>query len=441
MSNSDGSNEIASAGSRKFSRREFLKMAGTAGAALALGRRVADQTSDIWQPKVVELGIDSLENPAVMESILGNSAGFLETLALHDHRVEGAPKIEENPSYKPMAEIIGEVLDLRRSEGKPITYQRIDGYESLPYYQDKLRKVAGNPTNRDKSPDGSDSRYYILGYNPNILVNLMQGGGLLPKNVSEFQQISANNFGYFLDLVVNGSGFLDRTIEILGEEARINWRLEQFTTKGMDYLQTHQNEINQIVKTYLQDIKQHVEKFVIQTGAPISAGEIFSYCMERNGGSINKSLMDTMIFLKDMARSDVSLNAFTELTDYQENLKKNEDWFKANIKDEYGKIGNYSKLPHETYPYHGLLSVKPRVANLKVDKDLHLLNQIGKPYHAWNIVVLLSAVPSTITQIGIAQEQYTYFKEHGPAKIASDFRVALELRKLDSLFMMYPQQV
>lgn len=430
---------------KKFSRRDFLKLAGLGMGALSLSiikdaidvtkrlstlKSLIGATADLWQPAVVDLGIDSLENPAVIESVLGNSAGSLEALVLRDHRAEGAPKIETNPSYKPMTKIIGEVLDKRRSEGKPVTYQRINGYEGLPYYQNKLRKEAGDPANREIHPGGSDSRYYILGYNPNIIFNLMMASNFLPDRAHDVWMMSGAVFEYSLDLIENGTGFLDRTIEILDEEARINnWSLKN------DYWQTHQNEINQIVKTYLQDIKQHVEKLVIQTGAPISAGEIFSYCMDRNGESINKSLMDTTIFLKYMARNDTTLLTFNGIRDDPEKARANEDWFKANIKDEYGKVGNYSKLPHETYPYHGLLSAKPGAADLEVDKDLHLLNQIGKPYHAWNIATLLTALPPAMAQIGVAWEQYTYFKEHGPAKTASDFRVALELNKLDSLFI------
>lgn len=418
---------------KKLSRRDFLKLAGRAGAVLAL-KPLLDATADIWQPKVVELGIDALENPAVLESVLGNSAGSLEALALSDHRAEGAPNIEMNPSYRSMIQIIGDVLDQRRSEGKPITYQRIDGYESLPYYQDKLRKIAGNPENRE-TPQGESNDGDILGYNPNLLFKFAYGRDSLPENIYEFWQMSAKSFDYSLDLIVNGSGFLDRTIEALGEEARINWSLEKYTAKGMDYWRTHGIEINQIVKTYLQDIKQHVERLVTQTRTPISAGEIFSYCMGRDGGYINKSLMDTMIFLKDVARSDISLNSFGIITDRPENMKENEKWFQVNIKDEYGRVGNYSQLPHQTYPYHGLLSVKPGVADLEVDKDLHLLNQIGR-YHAWNIAALLYAFPPAIAQIGVMWEQYEFFKEHGPVKIASDCRVSLELPKLDALFMV-----
>ena len=98
---------------KKISRRDFLKLAGVSGAALAL-KPILDATADTWQPKVVDLGISALENAAVIESALLDSASSLETLALQDHRAEGAPQIEANPSYKSMTEIIGEVLDKRR---------------------------------------------------------------------------------------------------------------------------------------------------------------------------------------------------------------------------------------------------------------------------------------------------------------------------------------
>lgn len=414
---------------KKISRRKFLELAGIGGAALVL-KPLLDATADIWQPKVVELGIDALENPAVLESVLGNSAVSLEALALSDYRVEGAPKIEINSSYKPMVEIIGEVLDKRRSEGKPITYQRVTGYESLPYYLDKLQKVASDPANRKISQGGSNNGY-VLGYNPNILFKLMYGTDFLPERVHEIWQMSGSFLNSSLDLIVKGSGFLDQTIKSLGEGSES--LLDEYSQRT-NYWQEHQGEIDQIARTCLQNTRQHVETIVIQTGTPISAGEIFSYRMDTNNGSVNKSIMDTTIFLKYMARNDITLLTLNGIRDNPEKARANEDWFKENIKDEYGKVGNYSQLPHQTYPYHGLLSVKPGVADLEVDKDLHLLNQIGR-YHPWNIATLLTALPPAIAQIGVMWEQYTHFIEHGPAKTASDFRGSLELGKLDSLFM------
>lgn len=187
---------------------------------MALSRLPGAPLADIWQPKVVELGIDALENSAVMESVLNNSASSLETLALHDRRADGAPKIEINPSYRPMAKIIGEALDKRRHQGKPITYQRIAGYEGLSYYLDKLRKVVSDPASRKTYQDESNNGF-VLGYNPNVLFKLMYGTNFLPKSVSEIWQMSGNFLNSSLDLIVKGSGFLDQTIKSLGTDSEI----------------------------------------------------------------------------------------------------------------------------------------------------------------------------------------------------------------------------
>ena len=429
---------------QKLSRREFLKLAGVAGTALAF-KPVIDATADIWQPKVVDLGIEVLKNPAAVESILGSSASSLETLALRDRRAEGAPEITTNPSYRSMTEIIGEVLDRRHSEGKPVSYQRVAGYEDLPYYLDKLQKVAHDPANRDRVLTESgevSASSYVLGYIPGAFENTtIYSENFFPEDVKSVFEMSHGNPQFSFELIQNESGFLDRTIETLGEKSLILLELNkrdilEYLEQAYVYWHTHGNEIDKIIRTYLQDIKQHIEKLVTQTEAPVSAGEIFSYCLSRNNGSITKSLMDTTLFLKYMARSDTTMDTFFEVKTQPEKARVNEDWFKRNIKDEYGKVGSYSELPHETYPYGGLLSAKPEVADLEVDKDLHLLNQIGKPYHAWNLVVNLTAVPPTIAQIGVAWRQLETFKSQGPIKTAADFRAALELNKLDSLFMM-----
>lgn len=399
---------------KKFTRREALKIFTITLVAAAGLKRFSDATADIWQPKIVEIGIDSLENPAVIESVLASSASSLEVLALRDRRAEGAPEIEMNPSYKSMAQIIGEVLNQRRTDGKPITYQRVPDYEELPYYLDKVREAAHNPKNRDRSPIKTGqipANLYFLGYMPGTLTHVMYQKGFFPERVQRIWDMSSTSFFSLRSLAGIESGFLDQIIKKLD----VNW-------------QTHQNEeVDKVVKTYLLEIKQHVEKLVDQTENPVSAGKIFSYCMDSNNGSINKSLFDTMSFLKYMARSDISLN------------NPDEDWFKKNILDEYGRVGGYSKLPtHKTYPYRGVLSKFPGLADLEVDKDLHLLNQIGI-YHSWNLAFIRTAVPTTMAQIGVAWRQKETFSAQGSVKTAAIFRAALEANKLDSLFMTYSQ--
>lgn len=398
--------------SKKFSRRNFLRLAGVVALGAA-ANYIKDETKDIWEPKVVDLGIEILENPATIESILVASAGSLEELALRDNRAEGAPRIEANPSYRPMAVIIGEVLDQRRKEGKPITYQRVLGYEDLPFYLDKVRKAAHDPKNRDRAPIETGqipADLYFLGYMPGTLTNIMYQNGFFPKSVQRIWDMSSTSFFSSRSLAGIESGFLDKIIKKFG----VNWQTYR------------KEEIEGVLTIYLQEMKQHVEMLVKQTGKPVSAGTIFSYGMDGNTGSINKSLFDTMSFLKYMARSDISLT----------NL--NEKWFKENILDEYRIVGGYSRLPvHKTYPYRGALSGWSELAGPEVDKDLHLLNQMGI-YHSWNFALILTAVPATMAQIGVAWRQKETFSAQGSVKTAAIFRAALEANKLESLFQGYP---
>lgn len=427
--------------SKKFSRKEFLKLVGLVGAGIVL-KPIIDATTDVWQPKIVELGLDVLENPAAMEIIIDSSANSLEELALRDRRAEGSPPIEKNPSYKSLTDIIGEVLDRRRNEGKPITYHRVTGYEKLPYYLDKVRSAAHDPYYRDRSLIESgevSASSYILGYKPAIVERLLENSDFFPQSVRELYDVSNHILEGSINLAKSGGGFSDRMIEALGEESRILLEGDYSIHKNdqqKNYLRSHIDQLDQAMRAYLKDIIQHTESLVKQQGSPISSGEIFSYCLDRNMGSIDKSLRDTMVFLKYMCRCDTTLRTFYSIESDLE-AKPNKEWFKQNVLDEYGKIGSYTQLPHDTYSYNGLLSTIPGFADTNIDKDLHLLNQIGKPYHSWNIAMLIIAIPPVMAQVGVALRQFKTFEEQGLVKTAADFRVALQLNKLDALFMQY----
>lgn len=397
---------------KKINPVDFLKLASATIVSGVFLNYLKTATADIWQPEIIDLGIEILEKPQTIKLALVGSIKFLEESALQDKRAEGAPIIETNPLYKPMIEIIGDVLDKRRKLGKPITYQRVSDFEKLSYYMDKVKLASHDSKNRDRSAIESGqipAKSYVLGYMPGTLTNIMYQKDFFPENVQRIWDMSSTSFFDLHSLAGIESGFLDQLIEKFGE----NW-------------QTHENqEIKVVLNAYFQEIKLHIEKLVEQRGGPVSAGEIFSYCMDKNNGNINKSLFDTMNCLKNWARDDISLN------------NPNENWFKKNILDEYGKVGNYSKLPtHQIYPYNGVLSKLPGLADPDIDEDLHLLNQIGR-YHSWNLAFILTAVPATMAQIGVAWRQEKTFSAQGSVKTAVIFRTALEANKLESLFMEY----
>lgn len=433
--------------SSKISRRDFLKLAGTTVGTVATGfglGRLAGAAKEIWQPKVVDLGVEALKNPKGVEITLATSATFLEELALTDRRDPAAPKIEKNLNYCSITTIIGEVLEKRYKEGKPISYQKVSDYQGIPYYLDKLRIAAHDPKNRDTSlikTGELSSSSYILGYKPDTLSYTIQEKEFFPKKVRTMFYMSDLGLNMSYDFMERDTGFWKRAKDILGEESAVLWGIDSWDDeefrKAIGYYRAHSEEIDRTVRNYLTDIKGHIERIVTEKHGPVSAGEIFAYCLDRNNGDVGESLADTTLFLKYMARNDTTFSVLDEVKLDPEKSKENEEWFRKNILDEYGRVGSYSNLPHKTYPYKGILSRYANLAYSEVDKDFHLLNQIGKPYHVWNIVMVDTAVPPMIVQLGVAYRQGITFSQQGPIKTAADFRAALELNKLEALSQRY----
>ncbi|MEK7526417.1 MAG: hypothetical protein AAB546_02980 [Patescibacteria group bacterium] len=412
-------NQVAS---KTVSRRGFLNVLFKGGLGLTALGGLAHLSKDIWQPEVVNLGIETLRNPKTIETALSQSASLLETIATKDERAPGAPAISRNPSYRPMGEIISEAIDNYQKKGNRVTFKHVDGYKDTDYYIDRMQEIASDNRNPELGKYDTQSEVVIkklLGIDPKAFSRaVINDPNFFPPGVSEIWNSSIYYFSSTTEIIIPGSGFEER----INEESQID--------NGIS--------TEEVILGYIQDIRKHVELLVTNGGQPISAGEIFEYCLNRDEGSIDMSLRDTMIFLKYMARNDISLTSLDPTTFLSlGKSQENEDWFKENILDEYGKVGNYQTLPHETYPYNGLLSKYESVANTSVDKDLHLLNQIGKPYHAWNLALLTVAMPPPIAQMGLAWHAGLLFSEHGPVKIAADFRAALELKDISAKFVQY----
>lgn len=402
-----------------------------------------EKTKNIWQPKVVELGLDVLRNPKTIEHLLDSSANLMEKVALRDRRAEGSPRVGENQSYKPITGIIQHELQKREKQGKPIVFRRVANYQGLNYYLDKFNKIVNDPSNRDRTfieTGETPASAYFLGYIPGTFENAItfHENGLFPPDVLQVWEASHDVFGSSCNLLVPGSGFADRTVRDLGRESEV--LVAQYTKRGnefYDYWTPNQELVNESVRKQLLEARKHIAEKVSENNGPVSAGVIFGYFIDQNEGDISKSLIDTAIFLKFMARQDTSFRTFDYVGYDPEATSANENWYKLNILDEYGRVGNYAVLPHETYPYAGILSYSEELTDREVDKDLHLLNQIGKPYHAWFIAFMLIVVPPEIAQVGVAWRQQETFSRQGCIKTSADFRIALDLPNLLVLLNQY----
>ncbi len=404
---------------KQVSRRSFLDFLWKGGLAVAfLGGGSAHLTKDIWQPEVVRLGIESLRNPKTIETALSQSARLLETIAKNDERAPGAPPVTKNPSYRSIAQIISEAIGNYQKKGSRPTFKRVAGYCDVNYYIDKMQDIASE--GRKQGVDPYDKQLEVisqklLGIDPGTFGRAVINTNFFPPGVKDIWDNTISWSRSAQDIPIPGSGFQQR--------------VDEASQAG--------SSTEDAIRGYIEDIKKHVESLVTTNGLPTSASAILEYCLERNEGSIDMSLLDTMIFLKYMSRNDVSLDTFDNVVSNPTLAQDSEDWFRTHILDEYGQVGNYQTLPHKTFPYNGLLSKFEGFADTKVDKDLHSLNQIGKPYHAWNIALLIIAVPPSIAQMGVAWRTGAVFSEQGPVKVASDFRAALELENISSKFDQY----
>jgi len=264
----------------RFTRRDFLHLLAVGGLGAAYG--AARATRDIWQPGIVHLGIDALRNPETIERTLLASTTVLERIAINDHRAEGAPEVTKNTSYRPLSEIVGEVIDTKKKSGKPVKFQRIHGYEEANYYIDRVRESIDDPENRrrDFIETGEISeKSYVLGYLPGTFTSSVMGltHPIFPEAAVPIWESSQNTFNFSVDLVVPGSGIAKYVIDALGEESKI-----LITDKYSEWWKYHVDEIDNAVKNYLVGIRTYVENEVAVNGKPVSAGVIFDYCLDEN---------------------------------------------------------------------------------------------------------------------------------------------------------------
>lgn len=287
---------------------------------------------------------------------------------------------EVNSKFRDISSIVNEgISDYEKSGGKAF-FKRVDGYQGSDFYNAKINEFKNSI-------------------------------GILPKDPRELASLLTNSFPDdlqrgFLDSNWNISSYLDALPKAGGMFARLTDSGKGFTSDEVI------NRVKAESKSFLMEAKNFVEDKVRKKGEPVSSSVLFTYFLDKNEGDISKSLIDTFGFLKFMARNDFDNGEFIG-SDSNRN-KRNIVWMKVNILDEFGS-SNY--------------------AQAKNGDDS--INLIGKPYHAWNLVSLLSSFPpEVVTEAGIFR-QLTHLDAQGPKKLSSDLRVLADLSATEDVLLKY----
>lgn len=377
---------------KNVSRKGLLK--GIAGAAgLTVSAAIKEVTNPGYIKKIISSAFAEMseEIPDVVDAALTDTAKGLDMAIVKQKRVEGAPKLATNKSYKPVfSQILEAAENYRRNRrnGGKLSFTRFPDFKSESYYL---------KSGIQEARKGHLFEQKYLSQLEDILV---------PQTLQRLTTFGSRLQSY----LTPGSGMYRRVCEKFGFDLLDNPTNREFKWK----------EVVAIAEEYLLDLKYFIEAEAVKSGKPISASRIVEYFLEKNGGSLSESLLDTAASLRLFSRSDIE-----HFEEYSTTIA-NEEWMCKHIKDEFGKVINYRDLDSNIYPVPD--------GSLPVDQDLSRINQVGKPYHAYSLIARLAAFPPIVLKLATLKLYYSpgvLFEEQGFAKFSSDIWVLTELDSIN----------
>lgn len=295
---------------------------------------------------------------------------------------EKAPN-SENPHYRPMVDVIREgITNYREKSGLQAFFSRTGDYQGKEHYAGAVGRYASSG---------------VLPRSPNKLTTDIAAS--LPASAFETYFQSQYAITGYDQVFTNGTGF----------DARFRKRHPELVHKSGLYINsdTVTEEMCRDAKTEIEEIKNKVEERTKTTKVPISSSFILVLFLEKNNGDLAQSLFDTAIFLKFMARNDIDTGDYIP-------GETNTQWYRENIVDEY-QGPTYNSPP----------------------QGEEAINLIGKPYHSWNLVALLSFIPVEVIRLGGIQKQLDTLKDQGVGKTRSDLQTLDDLREIEGLLLSY----
>lgn len=289
----------------------------------------------------------------------------------------------ENSNFKPMQKMLSDEIEIFEKEtGTKAYFKRIDEYKGPDFY-DKIIKKFNAPSFLFKNPD-------------KLIDEVIRD---MPNEASSSFYQSTYVLSSFPEIYQKGSGFLNRFVKKHQELLDSNGVFKDFSVSN--------NLMVVEGKKEMDEARAFVEDLVSKSNKPIPASVVFGYFLRKNGGDISQSIYDASLFLKFTARND--WNTALHTVD-----RKNVEWYKNNILDEY-QGPNYVNTPNG-------------------ERDINL---IGKVYHSWNLVALLEFVPVEIIRLGGISKQIHTFSDQGLGKTRSDLQTLKDLREVEKLLLSY----
>ena len=311
---------------------------------------------------------------AFLESISRgmNTPGATDAVVERGLSLAEKDKTSENPAFRPLDQIIAEgVKQYSEKTGTQVTYQRSPDYRDVSYYADSIKAIASHiqfpkqadaiiKDMTDKFP--TDAKYAFLQSD---------------LRITSFEEVFAV-----------GSGFYERFKQNHTDLIRADGYITDYG-KMFEVMRTEG-------KTEIHALKRLIEEERVKSGSPVSASFILENFLEKNKGNLAKSIYDTALFLKFIARSNY------ETAEYASN-ETHVVWHQQNLKDEYQ--GTPYTAPGD-------------------QKDL--INFIGKPYHTWNLVSMLQFFPNEMVQMSGIYRQLATMKDQGLSKTRADLQTLIQ---------------
>ena len=356
-------------------------------------------------PELVDSGLRAAVDLAL--NVTARSLSYFVRKDMEAHHPEDIP-VTENPRFRPYSQIVEEGIHNfeRNHPGKPVIWVRNSSYTDVSQYF------------RDLTIDGP------YGTPAEHILWLMQYG-------EDFNKIK-DAITLFLPQEVRQN--IDRSEGTASPDLSVTYKGE---TGNVDFWN---------VKCEIEAIYDQQE-----VAKPLSVSTVIEIMLEKHQGNLAAALYSTAGVLKYMSRMVVDESQDND--DYTQ-AERNE-WFQTYIADEYSSLVPYQSLDNHESTYQGKADlaygkaigwIAGDAGQAKVYEngrplyyDFSLSNQIGKPYHAANVVALLEYFPPEVIVAMVAGEYARYGAEHGANKALADVMVLLELRNVEKVLKRYEQ--
>lgn len=192
---------------------------------------------------------------------------------------------------------------------------------------------------------------------------------------------------------------------------------------------------SELYKFNIHSTRNFAEKTIkdINTeNSQVGVSDILAKALEETKGNLQAALFLTTDFFYSASRRSY-LSVFDNEDDHT-------TWFKTHIKDEYSFMLPFSSFEGAEVYTRAQPPVKiteERRDPMIINYDYSLENQIGKAYHASNLVALLYHFPPEFIAVMAVGEYLQFGDKHGLAKIWSDFRILKQLPRIQGWLRSY----